>query len=204
MNIMMSLFTPTKVFTMDNDEMFKKYKEQNKTEEGMDAGIKNNAEACWKWMTSREALEKADRQKPVVKEALTKEIADELDKLLIASIGNETNHLMVPGSNVWEEAYTEYVKGLKGIIDKKYTTELCEEPNRLTVNQTIWRKMEWVTMKHQGRQEPSFPLMTKSLLPRMADVLRRVQNAIAEVCTSFCLTVVYWIRRWRRQDARMY
>ncbi|KAF8322968.1 hypothetical protein F5887DRAFT_1086906 [Amanita rubescens] len=94
-NIMISLFTPTKVFTMDNDDMFHKYQEQNETdgEMTMDAGMKNNMEACWKWMASKEALEKPGRQEPLVEEMLTTEIADGLDELL----GSVTNHLMVLG-----------------------------------------------------------------------------------------------------------
>ncbi|KAF8310720.1 hypothetical protein F5887DRAFT_931046 [Amanita rubescens] len=108
---------------------------------------------------------------------LTTEIADGLDELL----GSVTNHLMVWGSTEWEEAYVDYLDRLKAFIDKKYTTELCENANlELTVNQTIWRKIEWVTMKHRARQEQPFPLLTKSLLPRLADALSQVQNAIAE------------------------
>ena len=183
MNIMISLFTPTKVFTMDNDEMFLKYQEQNEPdgEMTMDSGIKNNMEACWKWLASKEALEKPDRQTPLIEEMLTREIADELDELL----GSPTNNMMVWGSTEWEEAYVDYVDRLKAFVDKKYTTELCEDVDKLTVNQTIWRKIEWVTMKHRVRQERPFPLLTKSLLPRLADVLTRVQNAIAEVSEPF-------------------
>ncbi len=166
---------------MDDDETFNKYKAQNEADGAtIDAGMKINGEACWKWMTSTEAQEMADRKTPLI-QMVTKELGDELEKLL----GKETKHFMVPGSTEWEERYAGYVVKLKAFVDKRYSTELCEDPDRLRVNQTIKRKIEWVTMKHRGRQEQPFPLLSKSLLPRLADILCRVQHAIAEVSGFF-------------------
>ena len=182
-NMMISLLTPTKAFMMDNDEIFSKYKAQNeKTDGTTDTGIKNSGEACWLWLTSKEALEREDRPTALM-DMLPREIAEGMDELLMMSIGNgkEMNHLMVPRSPVWQEAYEVYVEKLQEFIEKKYTINLCEDAARARVNQTIWWKIEWVTLRHQGRQEQPFPLLTKSLLPRLADVLLRVQNAIAEV-----------------------
>ncbi len=177
-NMTLSLFTPTNVFTMDKDDIFNKYKKQNDAKDvTMDAGTRNNAEGCWKWMTSREAQEKTDRLKPLIETMMPKAIADEIDELL----GKPTNHFMVPRSTEWEGAYDEYVENVKKFVGEKYSTDLCEDANQLKVNQTILRKIEWVTMKHRGRQEQPFPILTKSLLPRLADILFRVQNAIAEV-----------------------
>ena len=178
---MISLVTPTKAFTMENDAMFEKYQEQNKLGK-KEQTVKNAGEACWRWLTAKEALEKADRAMPLV-DMITREMAEELDELLTTSMGSgiELNHMMVPRSEVWHDAYEAYVEKLKEFIEKKFTMELCEDENRVRVNETILRKVEWVTMRHRGRRERPFPLLTKSLLPRLADVLKRVQNAIAEV-----------------------
>jgi hypothetical protein len=179
-NIMILLFTPTKVFAMDKDEMFEKYLEQSEKGAKMDASVKNNAEACWRWLTSKKALEKVDRPTALL-DMLPREIAEEMDELLVTSIGKDVNHVMVPRSTVWETVYEEYLEKLKEFIEKKYTMELCEDEDRLQVNQTIWRKIEWVTMRHRGRREKPFPQLTKSLLPHLTNVLSRVQNAITEV-----------------------
>ncbi len=195
---MISLFTPTNAFAMMNDEMFQKYKQQDKKGETMESVVENNAEACWRWLTSKEALEKAGRQTPLIDVMLPRDIADELDDLLMESIGDETNHIMAPGSSVWQEAYKAYLERLKGFIKTKYTTDLSEDANKLQVNQAIWRKIEWVTMKHRRRERP-FPLLTKSLLPQLADALGRVQNAIAEVSV---LSASSYIRH-RYNDPRM-
>lgn len=183
-NIMISLLTPTKAFMMDDDEVFAKYKAQN--EGKMDTATKNGGEACWQWLTSEEALEKEDRPKALI-DMMPREIAEGLDELLMTSMGSlkDHNHLMVPQSTVWDDAYEMYLEKLEGFIKQKFTMNLCEDPDRMRVNQTIWRKIEWVTMRHRGRRERPFPLLTKNLLPRLADVLKRVENAIREV--SVCL-----------------
>jgi len=183
-NITRSLFTPTSVFTMENEEMFRKYVDQNKRKDGTkDPAIENNAEACWRWLTSTEALGKADRPESLI-EMMTRDIAEGLDRALTESIGDQAKHMMVPRSKTWDKAYADYLKKLKTFIDKKYTMELCENEKKVRVNQTIWRKIEWVTMKHRGRQERPYPLLTKSLLPLLSDVLSRVPNAITEVSAT--------------------
>jgi len=176
-----SLLTPTRAFTMENDTTFERYKQQNKSETKEET-LKNAGEACWRWLTSKEALDKADRATPLI-DMITREMGDELDELLMTSMGSgiELNHMMVPRSPVWRKVYEAYVEKLKEFIAKKFTMELSEDANTARVNETILRKIEWVTMRHQGRRERPFPLLTKSLLPRLVDVLQRVQNAIAEV-----------------------
>ena len=182
-NIMVSLFTPTSAFVMGNDEMFEKYKEQSKGGVKMEEAIKMNGEACWLWLTSKESLEKAGRPTSLVEGMLTREIGEELDEVMMTmvGIGSDANHMMVTRSPVWREGFKSYVEKLKEVIDKKYTMELCEKAEERQVNQTIWRKIEWVMMFHRSRRERPFPLLTKSLLPRLGDVLSRVKNAIAEV-----------------------
>jgi hypothetical protein len=179
-NIMLSLFTPTGAFTMGNTEMFEKYKEQSKGGVTMEDGIKMNAAACWGWLTSKELLEQAGRPMALIN-LLTKEIAEELDYLMTSMIGTNTKHMMVPRSTIWQEAYKSYVVKLKEVINKKYTLNLCEDEKQRLMNQTMWRKIEWVTMRHRSRRERPFPLLTKSLLPRLGEVLSQVKNAIAEV-----------------------
>lgn len=191
-NITLSLFTPTRAFVMENDEMFQKYVEQNEIDVTMDPAIKNNATACWTWLTSKVAQEQPDRPKPLM-DMLPRELAEHMDNLLITALGTDVNYFMVPNSTKWDDIYAEYLKNLKELIDKRYTTQLCEDEKKRMVNQTIWRKIEWVTMKHVGRQQRPFPLLTKSLLPQLAGVLSRVPNAIAEVCDF--ISIDYRIRQ---------
>jgi hypothetical protein len=180
-NIMLSIFTPTESFTMENDEMFEKYKEQNVKGTRLEPGISNNAEGCWKWMTSTESQEKLDRAKPLIN-IFTRDIADRIDELFTTSIGTKTNYLMVWRSTAWQDIYADYLNKLEEFIREKYTTDLCEDKERRAVHQQVWRKIEWVMMKHEGRRERPYPLLTKSLLPQLANVLSHVRNAIAEVC----------------------
>lgn len=196
---MLSLFTPTKAFVMENDEMFQKYIEQNVKGATMEAAIQNNATACWMWMTSKKAQEQPDRLQPLMN-MLPRGIADRIDDLFTTSMGTDANYFMA-NSAVWDDIYADYLKNLKELIDQTYTTQLCEDEKKRMVNQMIWRKIEWVTMKHAARQERPFPLLTKSVLPQLADVLSRVQNAIAEVC-DFISIVKCRTRRSRCHDAR--
>lgn len=180
-NIMLSLFTPTNAFIMEDEEQFQKYVGQNEKNVTMDEMTRNNGEACWRWMTSKEALEKLDRPSPMM-DMLPRETADRIDDLLMSALGTDVNYLMVPRSTVWEEIYKGYLGKVKSVIEKAYATVLCEDEKKQRVNRTIWRKIEWVTMRHEGRGEPPFPLLTKSLLPRLGHVLTQVRNSIAEVC----------------------
>jgi len=187
-NIVLSLFTPTTAFLMDNDKRFKEYvAEVSSQEEGMNQAMLNTATACWRWLADGKELNKPDRPQHMI-QLFARTEATDIDELLQCALGEDT-HLAFVKRSRWDAMYGDYCNQLKALVNLRYTTVLCENEAAQKVNMGLARKIEWVTMDHPQRHESSYPLLTKSVLPIAADTLKRVQNAIAEVSSKPSLIV---------------
>jgi hypothetical protein len=189
-NMMLSLFTPSKVFAMDNDDLFTKYEAELRRYRGeMNDKLENKAVGCWRWLTTSSALMNKGREKPMM-QLLTKAIANEIDDKLINAIGNEQKIVMVPGNSGWDDIYKTYRTKVIEIMKKEYSTNPPEDEKECVVHDGILRRVEWVTMNHPNRLEPPYPLLTKSVLPLAADALKRVENAIIEVSSHRLILIL--------------
>lgn len=179
-NLMQSLFTATTAFEMDDETMYSNYGKQNANGEGLvDESMSNVGIGCWKWLTDREAMKAENREKARM-DLLAKGVADDINRQLELALKGKKNLFMVPSSG-WEQAYDAYIIGVKNLVKKNFSTTLPEGAAERKIYQGMMRKLEWVTMKHQGHHEPCYPLLTKGVLPLMGDLLKRVENAISEV-----------------------
>jgi hypothetical protein len=177
-NTMLSLFTPSDAFAMQQDAIFDKYVKEMK-EGRLSDNSEDQAVGSWDWMTSSEALAKVKRPAPLM-HMLTKKMANELDRILIETISGNVEKVMVPKSG-WEKIYDKYRSLVKELVQKTYTRVISEDVQERKVHHGILRRIEWMTMDHGNRLEQPYPLLTKSVLPLAADTLQRVEKAIKEV-----------------------
>lgn len=180
MNTMLSLFTPSTAFTMDNDEFYNKYVNWiNGEGPPLTESIENVVHGCWQWMTGSDALAKASRPKSMIR-LLTKEVAEKIDDILVDMLSGHEKTMMVQTSG-WMVTYDEYTRKVKDVLKKTYATVITDEEDAQLVHQGIMRRMAWITMRHPKRTIPPYPLLTKSLLPKVADQLTSVKGSIKEV-----------------------
>lgn len=179
-NLMQSLFTATTAFAMDDETTYSDYRKQNANGKGpIDESITNKGIGCWKWLTDREAIKAENREKARM-DLLQKGVADDIDRQLECALKGKKNLFMVPSSG-WEQTYDAYVIEVKKLVKRNFSTTLPEGEAERKIYHGMMRKLEWVTMKHRGRHEPCYPLLTKGVLPLMGELLKRVENAISEV-----------------------
>ena len=184
-NIMLSLFTPAKAFAMTDDDIYARYKE------GKTAAIMDMGEGCWAWMTDSKMLAREDRPRAMI-ELLTREKAEEMDDIFVDALKGSEKMLVQPGSD-WSDIYDEYLRKMKEEMKKKYAQVIPEEETARAVHAEIVRKFEWATMEHQNRTSPPYHLLTKNVLPMMADQLKRVERSITEVSVYRVCIVSYGV-----------
>ena len=181
-NMMLSLFTPSKAFEMDVDQEFKQYKDaiKNVGDGQLTESMRDAMVACWNWLTTAEAQSAAGRAKPMI-ELFSKPFAEAIDKVLMGAIGKDQSTAMVTGSEQWHGAYEEYREKVKEMVKGKYSTKLPEAEQAREVHKGLSRRLEWVMMDHPTRAVPVYPLLTRNVLPLAAGALKRIENALAEV-----------------------
>ena len=177
--MMLSLFTASPTFSMTEDKIYAEYVRGVENEAEMSATVEELAEGSWRWMTASEAQAADGRPAPMI-QLLTKQDADEMDKIFKDVVEGEENFFMVADTD-WSESYRIYGNHLKAMVKRRYMHALPEDDNARKVHIGIMRKVEWVMMKHPKRTIPSYPILTKSVLPTIADQLKKVEPSITEV-----------------------
>lgn len=178
-NIMLSLFTPSMAFQMSDDDIFAKYLREVSKPDTRTLTIQNIGEGCWEWMTNSEKLANSGRA-PAMLELFTKQAEEEIDDIFVESLEDSDKALLLPQGD-WPEIFDDYVEKVKTKMTKRYAHDSPEEEKARVVHLQIMRRLEWVTMRHPTRTISRYPLLTKSVLPKIADQLQQVQRSIAEV-----------------------
>ena len=184
-NILLSLFTPSNAFKMIDEDIYNKYRAEISEGGTMTEAIQDLAEGCWEWLTESENVDKAGRPTPMMM-LFTKQDAESTDAIFVEAEKAAEDMLLFPTSD-WEEVYSDYVHKLRVMMKKRYAHAIPEDVDAQRVHAGIMRRVDWITMQHPTRTIPPYPLLTRSVLPEIANQLKRFECAISEV------SVFLWI-----------
>ena len=115
-------------------------------------------------------------------ELFMKRAEEEINDTFVELLEDSDKVLLLPQGD-WPEIFDNYIEKVKAKLIKQYVHDSQEEEKAWVVHmQIIWR-LEWVMMKHPTYTILHYPLLMKSVLPKIADhwQLQQVQWSIVEV-----------------------
>lgn len=176
-DLLKSLFTNLPGFEMMNDDKFKLYCDEDKKAGVQMTTIIKVGKASWRLLGNHEVV----RHRPWSEEMLDKGLLKSLNDVFEDQLAKEADYFMLTKHATWEELLAEYLKEVQTVFDKYIEEGSWDDPVQQSVRDQLDRKLQWLFLSHSLHYAPVLPIMTKSTIVALRNMLKRSESAIREV-----------------------
>lgn len=180
LDILKSLFTPTKGFDMSDNAKFIQYQKADAQPVDNRLNILKLGKACWTWLANHNDV----KGRSWCREMMSKEMLEEIDECFVKHFGSNPDYHFLAVEDSWTAPLDEYIDEVAKIFDAYITERTWEDPDEKLVRDHLDRKREWMFLDHNNHYSIVLPIMTVSTISSLAVTLARVPLAIQEVSIS--------------------